>query len=251
MTSLTADHARLILDYLRVAASWPIIVFVLGVVALVKFKKPIIALIDRIVSIKFPGGSVELNEETGATVERMATKLTIGGDDQALAKQVDSDSEVQFNEGVKYMTGDGVPQDNAKAVAWYRKAADGGHALAQGQLGVMYMTGKGVPQDNAEAVTWYRKAADGGHALAQFMLGAMYAEGKGVPQDNNETAYMWFNLAASRSTGEDRDRAAKVRDKLAKRLTTEQLAAAQRRAREWDAAHPREAEFNRKGKDTL
>ena len=239
MTSLTADHARLILDYLRVAASWPIIVFVLGVVALVKFKKPIIALIDRIVSIKFPGGSVELNEETGATVERMATKLTIGGDDQALAKQVDSDSEVQFNEGVKYMTGDGVPQDNAKAVAWYQKAADQDHALAQGQLGVMYAHGLGVQQDNVKAVAWYRKAAEGGYALSQFMLGAMYAEGQGVPQDN-ETAYMWFNLAASRSTGEDRDRAVKVRDRLAARLTREQIAETQRRAREWDAAHPRE-----------
>ena len=227
------EIAGLILDYLRVLA-WPGVV----VLVLLRFSEPIRLLINRINHIKFPGGSFEFNEETGATVARMATKLTIGGDDQALAKQVDSDSEVQFNEGVNYMTGDGVPQDNAKAVACYQKAADGGHALAQGQLGVMYMTGKGVPQDNAKAVAWYRKAADGGHALAQFMLGAMYAEGQGVPQDN-ETAHMWFNLAASRSTGEDRDRAVKVRDRLAVRLTREQSAEAQHRAREWDEAHPR------------
>ena len=72
----------------------------------------------------------------------------------------------------------------------------------------MYAFGIGVPQDYVEAVAWYRKAADGGYGLSQFMLGAMYDQGKGVPQDN-EMAYMWFNLAASRSTGEDRDRAAR------------------------------------------
>ena len=42
-----------------------------------------------------------------------------------------------------------------------------------------------------------------------------------------------------------------TRDAVAERLTPEGRSAAQRRAREWDAAHPREAEFNRKGKDTL
>ena len=54
-------------------------------------------------------------------------------------------------------------------------------------------------------------------------------------------AHMWFNLAASRSPGEQREQAAKARDGVAERLTPEARSEAQRLAREWDAAHPREA----------
>ena len=153
-----------------------------------------------------------------------------------LAKR--GDAKAQYDLGNKYYHGEDESQDYAKAVRLFRLAAEQKHATAQLALGVMYTNGEGESRDYAEAVRWYESAAEQGCSKAQHNLGAMYAEGKGVPQDK-ETAYMWFNLAASRSTGEDRDRAAKVRDKLAKRLTTEQLAEAQRRACEWDAAHPR------------
>jgi hypothetical protein len=52
--------------------------------------------------------------------------------------------------------------------------------------------------------------------------------------------YMWFNLAASRSTGERRDESVNNRDRAAGQLTPDGLNEAQRLAREWDAAHPRE-----------
>ena len=68
----------------------------------------------------------------------------------------------------------------------------------------------------------------------------MYAEGRGVPQDYVQ-AHMWTNLAASRMTaGEGRERAVENRDALAGQMTPAQRADAQRLAREWDAAHPRE-----------
>ena len=50
---------------------------------------------------------------------------------------------------------------------------------------------------------------------------------------------MWANLAAAQSSGEDRDRWVKSRDINAAKMTAEQIAEAQRLAREWDAAHPR------------
>jgi hypothetical protein len=52
-----------------------------------------------------------------------------------------------------------------------------------------------VPQDDAEAVNWYRKAAAQGYSDAQFNLGIMYQNGLGIPQDYVQ-AHMWFNLAA-------------------------------------------------------
>ena len=59
-----------------------------------------------------------------------------------------------------------------------------GYANAQYNLGLAYDNGQGVPQDDAQAVAWFRKAAEQGDANAQHNLGYAYANGQGVPQDN-------------------------------------------------------------------
>ena len=48
--------------------------------------------------------------------------------------------------------------DDAEAVRLYRQAAEQGNADAQFNLGVMYLDGDGVPQDDAEAMRWFRQA---------------------------------------------------------------------------------------------
>jgi len=103
-----------------------------------------------------------------------------------LAEQGDADA--QANLGLMYDTGRGVPENDAKAVYWYRKAAEQGHAGVQNSLGTMYDNGEGVPEDNAKAVHWYRKAAEQGHARAQSNLGVMYDNGEGVAE-NDTIAY--------------------------------------------------------------
>jgi TPR repeat protein len=70
-----------------------------------------------------------------------------------------------------YDKGEGVPEDDAEAVKWYRLAGEQGNASAQTNLGFMYDKGYGVPKDDAEAVRWYRLAAEQGYASAQFNLG--------------------------------------------------------------------------------
>ena len=52
-----------------------------------------------------------------------------------------------------------------------KAAAEQGDAVAQNNLGYMYDNGYGVPENDAEAIKWYRKAADQGHANAQYNLG--------------------------------------------------------------------------------
>ncbi len=142
-------------------------------------------------------------------------------------------AEAQYNLGFLYRNGHGVPQDYAKALQWYRKAAEQENAKAQFFLGLMYGNGLGVPQDYARAVGWWRKAAEHGYANAQFFLGLMYREGQVVPQDYAQ-AHRWYNLAASRfPPGEERDKAVKNRDHVAKRMTPAQIAEAQKLAREW------------------
>ena len=112
------------------------------------------------------------------------------------ASAAQGDADAQFNLGVMYAEGYGVPQDYVEAGTWYRLAADQGDADAQFNLGVMYAEGYGVPQDAAEAVAWYRLAAERGAHDAQTNLGGMYAEGRGVPQDAAE-AVAWYRLAAA------------------------------------------------------
>ena len=47
-----------------------------------------------------------------------------------------------------------------------RLAADQGYHAAQFNLGVLYANGDGVPQDLAQAAEWYRKAAEQGYSRA-------------------------------------------------------------------------------------
>ena len=101
----------------------------------------------------------------------------------------------------------------------------------------MYYRGIGAPPDDAEAATWYRQAAEQNLSAAQSALGWMYEQGRGVPQDNVE-AHRWYNLGAAQlKTGAQHERAVTARDHVAEQMTPVDLIEAQRRAREWHAAH--------------
>jgi hypothetical protein len=144
--------------------------------------------------------------------------------------------------------GFGVPEQYQEAVAWaedvqkYRDAASAGVAEAQYRLATLYYgpqaRARNVPQDREAAIALYHSAATKGHALAMYSLGLIY-QGKisreTLPDTDYVQAHMWYNLAASRlPPGRERDLAVKDRDFLARyRLTPEQLAEAQRLAREW------------------
>ena len=160
-----------------------------------------------------------------ATVLKLATPLAVEGDARA-----------QSVLGLLHYRGRGVPQDYNEAAQWFRRAADQGDAAAQFYLGVMFSEGQGVPKDYAEAAKWYRLAADRGDAQAQYNLGLSYAKGEAGEPDN-VSAYMWFNLAAANFPPSDprRNTAVTSRDLAANKMTQDQIAEAQKRAREWRA----------------
>ncbi len=120
--------------------------------------------------------------------------------------------------------------DYATALKEWRPLAEQGNAEAQYGLGVMYRDSRGVSQDYEQALRWYRLAAAQGHASAQYTLGLMYELGQGVPQDDVQ-AHLWASLAAEQGN----ERAPKLRDRLAKKMTPAQLVDAERLAREWKA----------------
>jgi uncharacterized protein len=148
----------------------------------------------------------------------------------------------QFNLGVMYDKGQGLPQNFSEAVKWYRLSADQGLSESQCSLGTMYNIGKGVSIDHAEAVKWYRLAADQGDTEAQEWLAPMYQRGHGVPRDGVQ-AYVSYDLAAARKSEQDNGLAdffIKMRDEVAKHMTSAQIAEAQRLARDWLEAHPKQ-----------
>ncbi len=118
--------------------------------------------------------------------------------------------------------------DYETALKEFRPLAEQGYASAQYNLGVMYDNGLGVPQDYREAAKWYRFAAEQGKVKAQSNLASMYHFGQGVLKDD-VLAHKWADLAASQG-GEN---AVKIRDVVATSMTPQQLAEAQRLAREW------------------
>jgi hypothetical protein len=85
----------------------------------------------------------------------------------------------------------------AKSLEELQKLAAAGDAEAQWQMGVRYHNGDGVPQDDAQAVPWFLRAAEQGHVTAQATLGAYYWAGRGVPE-NLSKAYFWSAIANAR-----------------------------------------------------
>jgi TPR repeat protein len=71
-------------------------------------------------------------------------------------------------------------------------------------------------------------ARDDRNGEALFHLGVLYSTGKGVPVNYIE-AHKWFNLAAMRGN----QAALSWRAELAREMSTDQVAEAQRQARAW------------------
>jgi TPR repeat protein len=118
--------------------------------------------------------------------------------------------------------------DYAEAFRLCRPLAEQGNPSAQTTLGLHVHAGPSRTSDDVEAAKWYRKAAEQGDTGIQGVLGEMYEEGRVVPQDY-VLAYMWFNLAARDGNKNYRSE----RDDLAAKMTPDQIAEAQRLAREW------------------
>lgn len=87
--------------------------------------------------------------------------------------------------------------DYTGAAKEWRPLAEGGDPIAQFNLGLLYLDGHGVPQNPAEAANWFRRAAEQDYTQAQHNLGAMYGSGQGVKRDLVQ-AYKWLNICAAK-----------------------------------------------------
>jgi TPR repeat protein len=149
-------------------------------------------------------------EEGLAAYERFdfATALTVL---EPLAEQ--GNVEAQLRLGLMYHKGLGVTADSAKAMKWLRLAADQENAQAQFVLATIYWW----KNDNAETFKLLLRSAEHGYGYAQDYLGSM---------SQLTTSRPISGTIARRGV----QNAAEKRDLIAKKLTPDEIAQAQKLA---------------------
>ncbi|MCE2510041.1 MAG: sel1 repeat family protein [Alphaproteobacteria bacterium] len=116
--------------------------------------------------------------------------------EQLVERAQKGDADAQYALAIAFDTGKGFEEDDAKAIVWYRRAAEQGHMHAQHNLGISYENGEGVEQSIVEAVKWYQLAAAQGNQSSQYNLGLLFSLGHAPIQRSDRQALQWFTMAA-------------------------------------------------------
>jgi TPR repeat protein len=125
------------------------------------------------------------------------------------------------------------------------QAAEAGDAGAQCNLGTLYDNalddnGYTVEGNRPQAVKWLLAAAQQGLSRAQVKLAEVYAAAPDLP-GSRASACGWFLLATRGSRGIHLQRARSGYEHAAAHLTSAQIAAARRFARDWTVKPPVQA----------
>lgn len=100
-----------------------------------------------------------------------------------------------------YLLGNGVGQDERKALEWNLRAAEQGDAAAQHELGEMYLQGQGAAQSTDDGVNWLLRAADQNYAPSQSELAGLYFSGAYGDPDHDK-AFHWAVKSAEQDYAE-------------------------------------------------
>lgn len=140
-----------------------------------------------------PSAELDALESSGSMEMLLADTARL----REAAERGDAKAQVRLASGLREISGSGesVVHAHRQAAKWFRKAAEQGHAGAQGALGAMYHVGQGVALDHRRAALWFRRVAEQGYAHAQFVLGLMYTSGEGVAENHSQAA-LWYRKAA-------------------------------------------------------
>lgn len=132
--------------------------------------------------------------------------------------------------GFLMLQGQGVTRDPERAVEWFRGGTARGDVQSVAYLGWAVASGTGTPRNGPAGENLLTAAANAGNLWAMATLADVYRRGIVLPRDYVR-AYTWATIALGRGHQSQPLRAA--RDEIEKLLTPEQVAGAQRAAREW------------------
>jgi len=95
-------------------------------------------------------------------------------------------------------------EENERAFELYRASAGQGNADGQFGLAEMYAKGEGVTADPARAVEFYRRAAENGHVRAMRVLVSAFRTGTfGLQPDEDRAAYWERQIAIAEQVDRD------------------------------------------------
>lgn len=106
-----------------------------------------------------------------------------------------------FELAMKYIYGNGVPEDNVLATKLLIQAHDLGHVEATYNLGICYHYGFGTEVDLKKAYELYLEAAKDGYGKGMELVGRFYNRGIYVKQDRKQAEY-WLQKATDSSDPE-------------------------------------------------
>ncbi|HEY8507298.1 MAG TPA: tetratricopeptide repeat protein, partial [Steroidobacteraceae bacterium] len=104
--------------------------------------------------------------------------------------------------------------DYARALGFFKRAAERGDPRAAYYIGVMHSNGEGVKRDLAESAKWYQRAADQGNPDGMYALARLYVIGSGVPRDVQKALELYEQAAQAYPPGEQRDKAIEQKQAL-------------------------------------
>lgn len=136
--------------------------------------------------------------------------------------------------GFLYMNGQGVAQDDTRALGYFLLAAKRDFTAAQYNAGILYSRIKGAMRNQRKATEWIEKAAKQGHVGARYQLAGRYENGTGVKRDFVE-ALRWAILAAEGGKGRLKEQAASRRDRIKAVMQPSLIQQAEQRAAETKA----------------
>jgi SEL1 protein len=93
--------------------------------------------------------------------------------------------------GTLYLRGEGVEQNYAKAIRWFRLGLENGEAFCQYEVGLVYLHGLGVTKDPLTAADYFKAAAKQDWPAAQVQLGKLFLD-----QGDLSAAVSYFELGA-------------------------------------------------------
>lgn len=173
---------------------------------------------------KTTASTEQLEIQTSTVTDEPSTRDISVIEEISAVEEINTDSigKDEYEQGLAYAFGDGVPQNDRTAFNLFYAAAEKGYALAQYKVGVAFAYGEGVRQDSKQAAEWYLKAAEQGYTIAQRNLALMYLDGNGI-QQNKIQALAWYRVVASQGNAMDIRR----HDQLAKELSEIELSQSQ------------------------
>lgn len=138
------------------------------------------------------------------------------------------DAEAQKEFGFMHFKGLGTVRDEQKAIKWFKLSVSNGNAQAARQLYFVYTQGYGVAQDYNESKKWLKLSAEMGDVKGQGILGGEYFLGRRGLVKDLVLSHMWLNISVANGGTRTFDK-----NMIERELTPDQIAEAQKLAREW------------------